>query len=145
VDDARLFVCARCRCQVWVCSRCDRGQRYCAGGCATAARRASVRAAGARYQSTRRGRHCHAERQRRYRARRACSSEEVTHHGSALARGADTLAVPALSTREEPVMMSATDRAVPRCQFCGRPVSPFVRTGWVRSRSRRAGSFLPVP
>ena len=29
MDDARLFVCARCRRQVLVCSRCDRGQRYC--------------------------------------------------------------------------------------------------------------------
>jgi len=40
-------------------------------------------------------------------------------------------------------MMSAIDCASPHCQFCGRPVSPFVRTGWVRSRFRRALSFLP--
>ena len=109
-----------------------------------AARRASVRAAGARYQHTRRGRHCHAERQRRYRARRAGPGQEVTHHGSALGRGDDTLAVDAFSPREKPVMMSAIDCGSPRCQFCGWPVSPFVRTGWVRSRSRRACSFLPV-
>ena len=83
-------------------------------------------------------------RQRRYRTRRACSSKEVTHHGSVLRRGPDTLAVHAPSTREEPVMMSAIDFRAPRCQFCGRAVSPFVRTGWIRGRSRRAGSFLPV-
>ena len=29
MDDARLFVCARCKRQVLICSRCDRGQEYC--------------------------------------------------------------------------------------------------------------------
>ena len=28
---ARLFLCARCRVQVAICSRCDRGHIYCAG------------------------------------------------------------------------------------------------------------------
>ena len=28
MDDARLFLCARCRRQVLICSRCDRGQRF---------------------------------------------------------------------------------------------------------------------
>ena len=66
MDDARLFLCARCRRQVLICSRCDRGQRYCGARCSGPARRESLRAAGRRYQQTRRGRHCHAERQRRY-------------------------------------------------------------------------------
>jgi hypothetical protein len=30
----RLFLCARCQTQVLVCGPCDRGQRYCATGCA---------------------------------------------------------------------------------------------------------------
>ncbi len=34
----RLFVCARCRAQVIVCRRCDRGQIYCDGDCSLAAR-----------------------------------------------------------------------------------------------------------
>ena len=62
-----------------------RGQQYCAAGCSGLARRESLRAAGRRYQHSRRGRHCHAERQRRYRHRRregACR-EKVTHQGSA--------------------------------------------------------------
>ena len=66
MDDARLFLCARCRRQVLICSRCDRGQRYCGARCSGPARRESLRAAGRRYQHSRRGRHCRAERQRRY-------------------------------------------------------------------------------
>lgn len=33
-QSARLFLCACCRIQVLVCRQCDRGQRYCADGCA---------------------------------------------------------------------------------------------------------------
>ena len=70
---ARLFLCARCRKQVCVCSDCDRGQQYCGEDCALAARRLSLKAAGRRYQSSRRGRARHAERMRRYRAKKAKS------------------------------------------------------------------------
>jgi hypothetical protein len=38
----RLFLCARCQAQVLVCSRCDRGQIYCAQGCAQTARRGGM-------------------------------------------------------------------------------------------------------
>ena len=65
-----MFLCARCRRQVLICSRCDRSQQYFAAGCGDLARRESMRAAGRRYQHSRRGRHCHAERRRRYRRRR---------------------------------------------------------------------------
>jgi hypothetical protein len=75
---ARLFNCARCRRQVMLCSHCDRGNLYCGRGCAQQARRESLSAAGQRYQRSRRGRFCHAERQRRYRARQ----QKVTHQGS---------------------------------------------------------------
>ena len=87
MDDARLFLCARCRRQVLICSRCDRGQRYCGARCSGPARRESLRAAGRRYQHSRRGRHCHAERQRRYRRRwrEDARVHKVTHHGSACA------------------------------------------------------------
>jgi hypothetical protein len=66
---ARLFLCARCRAQVLVCSCCDRGQIYCTGGCAQIARREGLREAGQRYQASRRGRVAHALRAHRYRAR----------------------------------------------------------------------------
>lgn len=75
----RLFLCARCRAQVLICGRCDRGQRYCTAECSRTMRRASVRDAGRRYQRTRRGRHLHAARARRYPAAR---NKIVTHQGS---------------------------------------------------------------
>ena len=53
MDDARLFLCARCRCQVLICSRCDRGQQYCGARCSGLARRESLRGAGHAGISTR--------------------------------------------------------------------------------------------
>lgn len=74
----RLFLCARCRTQVLICSCCDRGQIYCAGGCAREARQQAQRDAGRRYQTSRRGRVNHAARTSRWRARQ----KNVTHQGS---------------------------------------------------------------
>jgi len=65
----RVFRCACCDTEVGICSRCDRGQRYCSRDCAQAGQRRSQREAARRYQGTRRGRHCHAARQQRYRQR----------------------------------------------------------------------------
>jgi hypothetical protein len=66
---ARLFACERCCALVLICSRCDRGQIYCDNGCAEEARRRSVRAAGGRYQATKKGRLAHAARQCTYRGK----------------------------------------------------------------------------
>src|SRR5487761_2690706 len=74
----RLFLCAGCRRQVMVCSCCDRGQIYCAGGSVEHARRRTVQQAGRRYQASHRGRRMHVAQIGRWRARR----EKVTHHGS---------------------------------------------------------------
>ena len=80
---ARLFLCARCREQVLLCSHCDRGQLYCGSACSGAARRANQRDAGRRYQRSPEGRIKHAARQRRWRQRRREPSVcAVTHHGS---------------------------------------------------------------
>jgi hypothetical protein len=94
---ARRFVCARCRAPVLVCSHCDRGQIYCAAGCAATARRQSQREAGRRYQDSLPGRFKHAARTRRWRQRKAalalsllssaasvapCAAQSVTHQGS---------------------------------------------------------------
>jgi hypothetical protein len=84
---ARAFSCARCGAQVLVCSRCDRGQRYCGRRCSLVARREGMRAAGRRYQASRAGRFAHARRAHRYR-RRHREQEIVTHHGSQGAAGA---------------------------------------------------------
>ena len=68
-EAGRLFVCAHCRTQVVLCSRCDRGNVYCGRACSQVARRTSMHEAGRRYQSSRAGRFAHAQRARRFRAR----------------------------------------------------------------------------
>ena len=65
----RLFLCARCRVQVVLCSHCDRGNRYCGRPCWRLARDAARRESARRYQRSRRGRIAHAERSRRWRQR----------------------------------------------------------------------------
>lgn len=145
-EAGRLFVCARCRTQVVLCSRCDRGNVYCGQACSQSVRRTSMREAGRRYQSSRAGRFAHAERARRYRARR----KNVTHQGSAAA-GTDDL-LPAETTPSPPVhdatpgieshASCTTDIAdVPRCSRCGAMRAQAVRQGWLRRRrSRIAGA-----
>jgi len=110
-DDGRLFLCSRCRVQVLVCRRCDRGQIYCSRSCSTQARRASVAAAGRRYQASWRGRFAHAARARRYRAR----ANIVTHQGSGSAR-TDAL-LRAMPTT--PITATAAAENAPRCCRCG--------------------------
>lgn len=75
----RLLVCAwvACGLHVLLCSRCDRGNRYCSRQCARQARLESLRAAGRRYQRGRRGRFRHAARQAKYRSR--LTVQKVTH------------------------------------------------------------------
>lgn len=122
---ARLYNCARCHRQVMICSGCDRGNIYCHEGCAQAARRVSLQAAGWRYQQTRHGRHKHAERQRRYRAAR----QKVTHQGSPDPSPHDPLPpVPKRPDGRRDVD-GAPMMAPMRCHFCGRECGPFLRIG----------------
>jgi hypothetical protein len=105
-EPARRFLCARCRAPALVCSRCDRGQIYCATGCAAVARLQSQRDAGRRYQCSRPGRFMHAARTQRWRERQAllavppagsalATPQSVTHQGSpSLASDAVLIAVP---------------------------------------------------
>lgn len=133
-DTARLFNCARCGRQVTICRHCDRGNRYCKEGCAPAARRASGCAAGARYQGSRQGRFAHAQRQRRYRARR----QEVTHQGSLPPPPAASLLPESRASAPPPDEPPESLR----CHFCGRACSAFVRLGFLRQR--RDGSSVQL-
>lgn len=120
----RRFLCARCRTAVIICSQCDRGHRYCTITCADQARRTALRAAGCRYQASRRGRHAHAERQRRYRAK----SQKVTHQGS-------PSLPPPVPLRSEPI---APVIPVPwHCVRCHRHLPDWVRLDFLRCRIRR--------
>ena len=141
-SSARLYNCARCRCQVVICSHCDRGNIYCGKRCSESARRQSRREAGRRYQKTRRGRFAHAARQRRYRRRRRA---KVTHQGSPPDGSDETL--PAESRK--PARGSEEPGAVPsdgiRCCFCGRVCSHFLRQSFLRRHSTREAIDLPPP
>lgn len=128
---SRLFFCARCRGQVLICSRCDRGQLYCSDSCSKTARDQSVRAAGRRYQRSRPGRFKHAERTRRYRLRQ----QNVTHQGSEPSARNDLLTANSTTVGESdaPDRQGARAEAF-RCSFCGRDCSAFVRYGFLHSR-----------
>ena len=139
MDDARLFLCARCQRQVLICSRYDRGQQYCGTLCSGLARGESLRGAGRRYQQSRRGRHCHAERQRRYRrrCREGACREKVTHQGSVSLRCGAPLARHRVARREASPSMSPQPATTMHCHFCARPVREFDRLRWRRSPVRR--------
>lgn len=128
---SRLFLCARCRKQVIICRRCDRGQIYCAEGCSQIARQHSLRAAARRYQQSRPGRLRHAERMRRYRHRQ----QKVTHQGSEPAASNDLLSANSPISRSSPVLdAEPVDHAAVRCCFCGQIGSAFARQGFLRHR-----------
>jgi hypothetical protein len=129
-NQARFFLCARCRTQVLICSNCDRGHIYCTGGCAQIARREQLRAAGQRYQTSRRGRVAHAQRAHRYRARR----KNVTHQGSPPPPSDDLVLPSSVVTASEPSPSPDTTRWAWRCHWCGCRCSQFVRHGFLRRR-----------
>jgi hypothetical protein len=138
VEDSsyRMFLRARCRCQLLVCRRFDRGQIYCFGTCAQETRRDRQREARLRYQATPRGHALHAKRNRRYRARQI---HRVTNHGptsASEARRSLGLALDA-ALSEPPSHGKSSGHA--RCHRCDWPASAFLRQSALRSANRRNG------
>jgi len=130
---ARFFQCVRCHARVLVCSCCDRGQIYCADGCARLARREGQRAAGERYQTSHRGRVAHASRARCYRARQ----KKVTHQGSPPPLPDDLLSLSSAGTAGESPSPSPEvfpRRSTGHCHWCGCCCSQFVRHRFLRRR-----------
>ena len=122
-EPARRFLCARCRAPALVCSHCDRGQIYCASGCAAVARQQSQREAVRRYQGSLRGRFKHAARTRRWRERHAllavpvarsemATPQSVTHQGSPAPASDAVLTVPS------PMPAAATPALASTAQSC---------------------------
>ena len=133
-DGVREFDCRRCSRSVRVCRPCDRGQVYCAAGCARSSRHGCLRAARRRYQQSRRGAHLHAARQRRYRARcalrRRTNAKIVTDHTSAAARTVGTVVVGEMTAvRERDDDPNCASGASLRCDFCGRVPDPDAEVG----------------
>ena len=141
---ARFFLCACCRVQVLVCRQCDRGQRYCADGCALTTRQALQRDSAGRYQRSRTGRFKHALRSRRWRARQVALAKIVTHQGSH-DRPSDAV-LPATQTSALAIQPCTTTTSIAataahhphpwRCHWCCMPCATLVRQGFVR-HSRR--------
>ncbi len=137
---SRLYHCCRCHTQIIICTRCDRGQRYCKGGCAGIARVESLKRACQKYQSSRAGRFNNAARQQRYRQQ---ERQKVTHQGSTPKRLHDLLKTQLTRLKEtpKPLLPSTTIH----CHFCGEVVEPFLRHDFVhRHRVKRScvGSHL---
>lgn len=123
---ARRYLCACCHTPVLLCSRCDHGNRYCKD-CAPVQRTCCVRAAGQRYQASRRGRHAHAQRQRRWRAKHS----KVTHQGSPPPE------LTALLPPEVTAIEVDAQQQPWQCHFCGLDCVEFVRIDFLRHRIRR--------
>jgi len=148
-----LYSCGRCAQQVRICSDCDRGNFYCAGGCARMRRRESLRRAAERYQLSYHGACRHAARQRAWRARQA---QKVTHQGSLptavtfivgfhstrTTTEGDHVGIAAVQSQPyaTPLALAGprahahlparyTVPAAPCCCFCGRLLSRFARLG----------------
>lgn len=164
---ARLFLCARCRKQVLLCSHCDHGQRYCSRACSSASRRGQRRQSSQRYQRSARGRLKHAARsadwRRRCRARHPSgalgAANKVTHQGCLDAPAQAPLRVcniPSVSLyADEPIVViepvqdtapavtsSAVSSAVVPvpvlvCRRCAWPLLPHVRQRFMRPSSER--------
>ncbi len=132
---ARLYFCCRCQAQVIICSRCDRGHRYCTKACADTARSASLNRAGKKYQSTRDGRFNNAARQQRY---RESKRQIVTHQGSPFMATHDVLKTQ--FNRSENVQKQDQNRSDVRCHHCGAVCELFLRQDYLQ-QSRLSGAF----
>ena len=133
-----------CRTMFFICSRCDRGQRYCGLICRRRCRLQQRRNAGRRHQQSYEGRLDHRDRQRAYRLRKARSAvpnakENVTDHGSQ--GGVTPETMPKLREGEpktgrsqfwRQVWDAAIDLGSVVCRFCGRTgrfLNPFHESG----------------
>lgn len=144
-QSARLYNCARCNQQVILCSHCDRGHRYCFGGCSKAARKRSLREAGIRYQSTPSGQINNAKRQAEYRIRQALKKsepsppvEKVTHHGS---EGCTPSASMEIDEQRGEKSSFGTRYY---CDCCARVVDPYLRLGYLRYSSALSPDSSPL-
>lgn len=140
---ARLFNCVYCKCQVTICTSCDRGNIYCKP-CAKLARAASQKAAAKRYQNSRKGKLNNAKRQQTYRHRQ---KQKVTHQGSSdlLSNVLLPIEPSVLTVAEKPTTLTIKQTAT--CDFCGSCCSEFLRVNFLRSQNKqqRASSWPAGP
>jgi len=151
---ARLFLCVGCRMQVVLCSRCDRGNRYCSRACWRQKHDLARREAASRYQRSGGGRVRHAARSRRWRERIALRAVQrgtddaagavglgaeykVTHQGSLPGVAADPLGACTNDTDSPAAATGAP--AFPlfrRCCRCDALQPDWLRQGFLRHATR---------
>ena len=124
---ARLYQCVRCHRQVIICSHCDRGNIYCAEGCAQTSRREKLKEAQLRYDKTQRAKKLKALRQQRYRQR---NKEKATHQGlttlplyDLLLIALEKLKKAKIQDKKQPTPQCSTIY----CHFCGVQCSHYLR------------------
>jgi len=126
---ARLFNCARCRCQVVICRHCDCSHRYCSANCAQLSRMDKQREAAIRYQLSLKGRRAHAIRQQRYRERQ---KEKVTHQSSPKQSFNDLLFSEPESGISPVNLSNLTHPLIFECHFCRNQCSEFLRLDFLQ-------------
>lgn len=124
---ARFFYCQNCRCQVIICSQCDRGNIYCQP-CARIMRKKRLRESCKRYQSTLKGGISHARRQKVYREK----LKKVTHHGSKKHSDCDLI-----FSHKNNKIVNFQDLNPEKifCCFCGKCCSKFLRQDFLRKKA----------
>lgn len=130
---ARLFQCARCCAQTFICRLCDCGHQYCSESCSGQARRDSLRRANRKYAQTRKGKHNNAERQRRYRQRK---NQKVTDQGSQPAPLSVSLPL-LVNTPVRKSFLPVVARSLSQfCHFCLAGISRFLRNDFLHRSYR---------
>ena len=143
---ARFFLCARCRSQVHICQRCDTGQQYCVGDCASLTRIERQREANRRYSKTYRARVLNAQRQHRLRLRRAAhKNHKVTDQSSPNVANCSTSRPIVLSaSRSRSGATSTARRSEVVCTFCGCRCATRVRMAFLNPDRRRVNLYHPL-
>ncbi len=125
---SRLYHCCRCHVQVIICCPCDRGQRYCTQGCSLSARKDSLKRAGKKYQTSRKGRFNNAARQQRFRQRQ---KQKVTQQCS--------LQIPphGVLHNKKNWLHKRKKRTINQislhCDHCGSLCGPFLRSDYLKN------------
>lgn len=133
---ARLYQCMFCHKQVTICRKCDRGNIYCADGCAAIARTRSLKLAKARYQVTLKGRHHNAAHQARF---RMSHKKIVRYQGSPPSPRYDLMK----SLENQPRKPENDHKSAALiCCFCKKSVSVWFRNDFLRRRERKKSTEL---
>ena len=124
----RLFLCALCRKQASICSSCDRGQIYCSRACAQIRRRETQKLSVKRYQSSEQGAHNHCLRQRRYRARQRCVTQQGSQATSQVPDSSNT------TLCKSQLSEAPTHSNISNCIVCQKNSNEWIRFGFIRRK-----------